>query len=109
MGRIILWVCWLLVPLILSGAGQAAAAELPSYNTAAYCEKIGAVVGGSYQIEAACRDIESEAARLIRSKSIPTRVWRYCDDIGRTVDGSYQIFNACVDMELEAARSMQPE
>jgi hypothetical protein len=73
-----------------------------SYDIKVYCEQVSAAVGGSYQIEAACREQEREAQLKISRSPAPARVKKYCQDVGQAVGGSYQIMEACIQQELEA-------
>lgn len=84
-------------------APPSASAELPSFDTTAYCRNIGDTAGGSMQIEATCRDMEDEALSELRRMTIPSRMLNYCTEIGETAGGSYQIMKTCVEMESEAA------
>jgi hypothetical protein len=78
-------------------------ADLPSFDTASYCRKIGDTAGGSMQIEATCREMEADALHALQRMSIPSRMLNYCTRIGETADSSYQIMKTCVEMESDAA------
>lgn len=67
-----------------------------------YCRQVSDAVGGSYQIEEACRQQEREAQASLSRKQMPPRVEKYCREVGKAVGGSYQIMNACVEQELAA-------
>lgn len=82
-------------------------AEVSAFNTNSYCKKVSDAVGGSYQIEKTCRDMEHQAKRSLNNMSIPQRIENYCYRVGETVGGSYQIMKSCVDMELDAMRGMR--
>ncbi len=73
-----------------------------AFDTVSYCRQVADAVGGSYQIEEACRQQEKEAQASLSRKQIPPRVEKYCREVGQAVGGSYQIMNACVDQELAA-------
>jgi hypothetical protein len=89
---------------VLSDADSAPpTAELPSFNTASYCRKIGDTAGGSMQIEATCREMEADALDGLQRMAIPSRMLSYCTQIGQTAGGSYEIMKTCVEMESDAA------
>lgn len=73
-----------------------------AFDIYGYCRQVSDAVGGSYQIEEACRQQEREAQTSLSRKQIPSRVEKYCREVGQTVGGSYQIMNACVEQELAA-------
>lgn len=79
-----------------------AASEAVAFDTNSYCRQVAKAVGGSYQIEEACRQQEREAQASLSRKQIPSRIENYCREVGQAVGGSYQIMNACVDQELAA-------
>lgn len=81
-------------------------APAPSYDIAGYCRQVGDAVGGSYVIEKGCRDQEQTALSTIRSRNIPSRIFRNCEQVGDAVGGSYVIFNGCVDQEIGAASTL---
>lgn len=81
----------------------ASSAGLPSFDTEAYCRKIGDTAGGSYEIEETCRNEESRALSQLNSESIPARTLEYCSRIGDTAGGSYVIMQTCVEQEEESA------
>lgn len=81
----------------------AISASLPDFDTDEYCRKIGDTAGGSYEIEATCRDEEAAALSQLRSLDIPDRTLKYCSDIGETAGGSYTIMKTCVEQEANAA------
>jgi len=84
-----------------------ATSAVPSFDTNGYCAQVASVGGGSYSIEASCREMESEARNQLSSRSIPDRVLNYCEKVARVSgDGSYSIMNSCVDMELSAAAGL---
>jgi hypothetical protein len=65
-------------------AYAAASAAIPSFDTEAYCRKIGDTAGGSYEIEETCRDEEAKALSQLNSQSIRARTLEYCSRIGDT-------------------------
>jgi len=73
-----------------------------AFDIYGYCRQVSDAVGGSYQIEEACRQQEREAQVSLSRKQIPSRVEKYCREVGQAVGGSYQITNACVEQELAA-------
>lgn len=73
-----------------------------AFDIAGYCRQVSDAVGGSYQIEEACRQQEREAQASLSRKQIPSRIEKYCKEVGQAVGGSYQIMNACVEQELAA-------
>jgi hypothetical protein len=84
-------------------AAEQAPTGLPSFDTEAYCQKIGDTAGGSYEIEETCRDEESKALAQLNARSISGRTLQYCSRIGETAGGSYEIMETCVEQELESA------
>lgn len=87
--------------------GRRAGSSVPNFDTNRYCAMIGETAGGSYQIEATCREQEMLARSRASRSSIPSRVVNYCRTIGETAGGSYQIYITCVEQELGAASSMR--
>ena len=71
-----------------------------------YCIKVSNAVGGSYQIEKACREQENAALTKINSMNVPEHIKKYCEQVGQAVGGSYQIMEACIQQELEAKNSL---
>lgn len=78
------------------------AASANAFDISGYCKKVSDSVGGSYQIEQACRDQERENQMQLAQMKIPPRVDKYCQRVAQSVGGSYQIQFACVEQELEA-------
>lgn len=78
-----------------------------AFDTLKYCQDVSQAVGGSYQIEEACRKQERAAQAVLSRRQIPSRVEKYCREVGQAVGGSYQIMNACVDQELAAKSRIQ--
>lgn len=78
-----------------------------AFNTSAYCREVGAVVGGSYQIELVCRQQEDAARSRLNRMSVPGRIESYCREVGAVVGGSYQIMVTCIEQELEARRQLR--
>jgi len=72
------------------------------FNIRGYCRQISDVVGGSYQIEEACIQMENESKRNLSGMYIPSRIKNYCTEVASVVGGSYQIMEACVQMELDS-------
>ena len=62
--------------LFLAQAIATPPAAIPAFDTKAYCRKIGETVGGSYQIEEACRNEEAEALEKLNSNRTPIRILR---------------------------------
>jgi hypothetical protein len=81
--------------IALFAAGPAVAQD---YDIEGYCSDVAAAVGGSYAIEATCRQQE-EHARQAAARQIEPRIRSYRADVGGAVGGSYQIFMSCVDQE----------
>ncbi|WP_036244148.1 hypothetical protein [Methylobacter tundripaludum] len=73
-----------------------------AFDISNYCRQVSDAVGGSYQIEEACRQQELEAQASLSRKQMPQRVEKYCREVGQAVGGSYQIMDACVEQELAA-------
>ena len=78
-----------------------------AFDTAAYCREVGAVVGGSYQIELTCRQQENAARSRLNRMSVPNRIVSYCREVGSVVGGSYQIMVTCIEQELDARRQLR--
>jgi hypothetical protein len=78
-----------------------------AFDIAGYCRQVSDAVGGSYQIEEACRQQEREAQESLSRKQIPARVEKYCSEVGQAVGGSYQIMNVCVEQEIAAKTRLQ--
>jgi hypothetical protein len=78
-----------------------------TFDIATYCRKVGAAVGGSYQIELGCRQQEEAARTRLSRMQIPERIQSYCTQVAQAVGGSYQIMGGCVEQELEARRKLQ--
>lgn len=77
---------------------------LPSFDTSAYCQTIGAAAGGSYQSEETCQVEERKAhSKLLRSDK-KIQLIKYCREIGDAMGGSYQIMLTCVEDEIAASR-----
>lgn len=81
-------------------------AAYSSFDINSYCRTVADAVGGSYQIEESCRNMEDDARRNLAQMSIPPRVEKYCYEVASAVGGSYQIMESCVNMELEAKGRM---
>jgi hypothetical protein len=73
-----------------------------AFDIPEFCRRVSESVGGSYQIEEACRKEEREAQASLSRKQIPSRIEIYCREVAQAVGGSYQIMNACVEQELAA-------
>lgn len=78
-----------------------------AFDIAAYCRQVGDAVGGSYQIEKACRDQEYRAKQNIEKMKIPARIEKYCTDVASAVGGSYNIMEACIKQETDAMNSLR--
>ena len=77
-----------------------------AFNINEYCVKVSDAVGGSYQIEKACREQENVALTKINSMNVPEHIKNYCEQVGQAVGGSYQIMQTCIQQELEAKNSL---
>lgn len=84
----------------------AASLSANAFDINSYCRQVSDAVGGSYQIEKACREQEYEAQSKISSMSVPSRIKNYCTEVGQAVGGSYQIMEACIQQELQAKSSL---
>lgn len=73
-----------------------------AFDINGYCRQVTDAVGGSYQIEEACRQQERQARDNLSREKIPQRVANYCQEVGQAVGGSYQIMGTCVQQELAA-------
>lgn len=85
----------------------AGAATAQTYDIEAYCAMVADAVGGSYTIEASCRQQEQRAKQTAQTRTIEPRIRRYCAQVGDAVGGSYQIFVSCVDQEERAKAGLQ--
>lgn len=81
--------------------------NIPGFDSKAYCNTVAQSVGGSYQIEKACRDQEASAWDHLRNRGLPSDIAKYCGEVARTVGGSYQIMDACADQEIAAKSALQ--
>ncbi|KAF3984373.1 MAG: hypothetical protein HFP81_02340 [Methylococcales symbiont of Hymedesmia sp. n. MRB-2018] len=77
-----------------------------AFDINSYCSQVSDAVGGSYQIEKACRGQEYEAIASINSMNTPSRIEKYCREVGQAVGGSYQIMKACIHQETQAKNGM---
>lgn len=84
----------------------AASASVNAFDIDYYCRQVSDAVGGSYQIEKACRQQEYEAQSKINSMSVPSKIKNYCTEVGEVVGGSYQIMEACIQQELQVKSSL---
>ncbi|WP_229503618.1 hypothetical protein [Massilia putida] len=91
--------------LLLTMASTAAFAE--EYDIAKYCAKVSDTVGGSYQIEQACREQEATSKATLQKMKLPTRIENYCSKVASTIGGSYQIKLACAQQELAARNQIK--
>ena len=82
-------------------------APVRAFDISAYCQQVADAVGGSYQIELACRQEEEAARSRLSSMLIPERIRSYCTQVAQAVGGSYLIMETCVQQELEALRQLQ--
>ncbi len=84
-------------------------AEMPNYNTEAYCARIAAVGGApSQSMKGACFGQEQTAYDGLKEKweTLPATMKSYCDRIARVGgDGSFSMLSACVRQEQGAAKS----
>lgn len=87
--------------LVIFGFGNAYA-----FDTNSYCSQVADAVGGSYQIEKACRDQEHKAQSNISSMSVPSRIENYCREVAQSIGGSYVIMEACIQQEIKAKNSL---
>lgn len=77
-----------------------------NFDSAAYCEKVSASVGGSYQIEQGCRMNEDDSRAQVEASRAPARVLSYCEKVAKSAGGSYQIMWGCVMNEMGAKASL---
>jgi hypothetical protein len=92
--------------LALMLCAVAASSSANAFDINSYCRQLSDAVGGSYQIEKACREQEYDAQSKISSMSVPSRIKSYCNEVGQAVGGSYQIMEACIQQELQAKSSL---
>ena len=83
-----------------------ASASAEEFDINRYCAQVAEAVGGSYQIENACRKQESESRAKLSQLNLPTRIDNYCSQVASAVGGSYRIKLTCAQKEL-AARAQQ--
>ena len=103
MRLVVLSLLLLIAPSLLHAQGG----STPSYDIRAYCAQVSQAVGGSYQIEAGCVDIErTSRASVERMVGVEPRILSYCDEVATAVGGSYQIYEGCIKQELEAKSSL---
>ena len=84
----------------------AGAAELPPYDSGAYCKQVSAAGGGSYAIESACMDMEKEAREALAAMDIEPKILKYCDEVAKAGGGTYAILQACIEMEMESKKNL---
>jgi len=94
---------YLLVAGFLLGVGNAAHA----YDIRAYCKTVSDTVGGSYQIEESCQNMERTSRDNLARTVLPARIEKYCEEVGGAIGGSYQIKEACAKQELQAKSRLQ--
>jgi hypothetical protein len=82
-------------------------AQVPSFDTDSYCEKVGEAIGGSSQIELSCREIEQTAKSKLITESYSNKAMNYCKQIAETVGGSYHILLTCIQDEMSAERKLR--
>lgn len=87
-------------------ASEDSASEAPSFDSNAYCSRIGNTAGDSYIIEQGCRTQEAQARSAIAQMDVPARIQDHCRQIGDTAGGSYTIYKGCVELELQARSQM---
>ena len=97
--------CLACVAVVL-GSGGALAADLPAYDTDAYCKQIGEAAGGSYAIEESCQKREKRAQDELAKMDIEPRIFKHCEKIGSTAGGTYAIFQSCVKREMGAKQRL---
>lgn len=85
------------------------AAEIPQFDTKAYCKTVAEASGGSSTIELGCRDMEKDAKSALLKMSIPTKVLNYCTEVARVSSGSYSIFQGCVETEMDAQQKLDAQ
>jgi hypothetical protein len=87
------------VGFVLLGVTSAGGAWAASFDINAYCRTVADSVGGSYQIEEACREMEADSARKYRNMSVEPKVDQYCTEVAEAIGGSYQILEGCIEQE----------
>lgn len=93
--------------LIGTGLAASKSTETPYFDTIAYCTRVKAAAGGSYQMEKGCRESERDARGKIENSIVPQDVMNYCRNVGETAGGSYLMMSGCIEQELAAKASMQ--
>jgi hypothetical protein len=82
--------------------GSLLLAQVPQYDTKAYCQELSEISGGSAQIEVYCREEEKTSKNNILNMSYSSKAMNYCQEIGKISGGSYSILEVCLKDEAEA-------
>jgi len=99
---------------LLPGFGAAAAADVPRFNPAQYCQSVAAMEESGSNSQALYNDcLETEQGAYDGLKkiwdSVPAETQAYCLEIAQAGgNGDYAILQDCVNMENGAAR-IQPK
>jgi hypothetical protein len=87
--------------------GSLLLAQVPQYDTKAYCQEISEIYGGSSQFEGYCREEEKTSKNNILNMSYSTKAMNYCKEIGKIAGGSYNILEICLKDEAAAELKLQ--
>ena len=80
--------------------------NLYAFDTNTYCREVADAIGGSYQIEKACRNEEYKSKSNINSMNVPSRIKNYCKEVAQAIGGSYTIMETCIQQEIKAKNSL---
>lgn len=95
-----------LAVLLCCIASPCLAVEDPSFDYKKYCKDVGDAVGGSSQIELACRDDELKAKERIAAVEASAKATGYCKEVSEAIGGSYVIFEECLNEESAAEKKL---
>ena len=65
---------------------SAALSPAHAFDTTAYCQSVSKAVGGSYSIEASCRDQETAAKQDFDSAPVDPGIRGYCASVGEALE-----------------------
>ena len=93
-----------LVVVCVLYAQASLAAELPQFDTDAYCENVAELGGGSNVLKKQClQDEKGAIRRLGKMDEVPAKTWKYCAKMAKMADGSYVLMEQCINDEMDAA------
>lgn len=89
---------------VLFFSAQVFAADLPQFDTDAYCDNIAEIGGGSNVLRKQCmKDEKASEKRLAKINDVPDKTWKYCAKIAKVANGSYVLMEQCISDEMDAA------